>query len=210
MTMAAVGSAISESASSFTLTPSAVNDFILIEVISKTNTEYATALSSSNVTWLVLVSETVLGSEVSTVFIGKVTAASSATVTVTVNTGSPQLRIMGQEFSTTAGYSAVTLDSSATVANASTTDYPQLTPGHGSGELYFGYAYANSPTTAGSTSGYTYAIDANGNGMCYDASCTSSAQQPTWPSNGYYGIAVMMYEAASAPASIGLAMAAIV
>ena len=197
MTFAAVGPAITATASTFSLTPAGVGHFILLEVVSETAADYATALSSSNVTWSVLVAHTSLTANnvVATVFLGHVTAASAATVTVTLAAGSPTLRISGQEFSTTAGFSAVTLDTSGTV-NAATTLSPSLTPGHGSGELYFYYGFNSATATSGSTSGYTYNVDANGNGMCYDAACTSSAQQPAWgASDTISGIAVLLYEA---------------
>jgi hypothetical protein len=202
VTFAAVGSAITATATTFSLTPAAVGDFILVEVVSETEADYATALSSSNVTWSVLVAHTVLSANavVATVFLGHVTSASAATVTVTVAAGSPALRISGQEFSTTAGFAAVTLDTSGTV-NAATTLSPSLTPSHGSGELYFYYGFNATTATAGSTSGYTYDIDANGNGMCFDAACTSAAQQPAWgASDTISGIAVLLYEAPVTPA----------
>jgi hypothetical protein len=201
VTFAAVGPAITATASTFSLTPAGVGHFILLEVVSETAADYATALSSSNVTWSVLVAHTSLSANnvVATVFLGHVTAASAATVTVTLAAGSPTLRISGQEFSTTAGFSAVTLDTSGTV-NAATTLSPSLTPGHGSGELYFYYGFNSATATSGSTSGYTYNVDANGNGMCYDAACTSSAQQPAWgASDTISGIAVLLYEATTTP-----------
>jgi hypothetical protein len=201
VTFAAAGSAITATASTFSLTPAGVGHFILIEVVSETAADYATALTSSNVTWSVLVAHTSLTANnvVATVFLGHVTAASAATVTVTLAAGSPTLRISGQEFSTTAGFSAVTLDTSGTV-NAATTLSPSLTPGHGSGELYWYYGFNSATATTGSTSGYTYNVDANGNGMCYDAACTSGAQQPAWgASDTISGIAVLLYEAVTNP-----------
>ena len=125
------------------------------------------------------------------------TSASSATVTLTFNSSTSTIRGHWTEFSTSAGYSSVTLDSSGTV-NATTDNFPQLTPGHGSGELYFGFAVWPSSATAGSTSGYTYYVDAtNDNGSCWNTSCTSSAQQPVWGGTAaaINGIAVLLYEA---------------
>jgi hypothetical protein len=203
MTFAAVGSSFAQTSTSWSLTPAGVGNFILVEVISETAADWATALSSSNVTWSVLVAPTTVGADVSTVFIGQVTAASAATVTVTLNTGTPTLRIAGQEFSTSAGYSSVSLDTSGT-ATTSTLTYPSLTPTHGSGELYFGYAVNAGTAVAGSTSGYTYYVDANGNGLCFDASCTSSAQAPVWGGSAAVidGISVLLSESGPAPNGI--------
>lgn len=206
MTLAAVGTPITPTVSglTFPIAPAAVHDaggdhFIVVEVISTTAADWATALSSSNVTWdaspLVAHTSLTANSVVSTVFKGKVTAASSAVVTVTTNTGSPSIRVAAAEGSSTSGYSSVTLDNSNTV-NTTTTLSPSITPAHGSGEFYFYFGFNSSSATSGSTSGYTYGQDANGNGTCFRGSCTSSAQQPAWgASDTISGIAVMLYEA---------------
>jgi hypothetical protein len=209
MTLASAGSPVTPVVTglTFPLTPSAVHDsggdhFIVVEVISTTAADWATALSSSNVTWdaspLVAHTSLTANSVVSTVFKGKVTTAGLATVTVTTNTGSPSIRVAAVEGSSTAGYSAVTLDTSGTV-NAATTLCPGLTPAHGAGEFYFYFGFNAGSATAGSTSGYTYGADANGNGVCFRGSCTSGAQQPAWgASDTISGIAVLLYEAVTA------------
>jgi hypothetical protein len=204
VTLAAVGSAITPTVTglTFPLTPVGTGDVVVIEVISTTAADYATGLASSNVTWDAspLVAHTSLSanSVVSAVFKGKVTSAVLATVTVTMNTGTPTLRVGGLELSTTAGYSAVTLDTSG-IVNSATTLCPSLTPAHGSGEAYLYFGFNAGSSTSGSTSGYTYGQDASGNGLCYDAACTSSAQQPAFgASDTISGIAVLLYEAASA------------
>lgn len=214
MTFAAKGSIIEATATTFTLVPNTVNDFILMEIICEgtTSGENATALKSSNVNsnsnWTVLTGPTLVASGggtfyYSTMFIGEVTSTSSATATITISSGSPTVRGSGWEYSTSVGYSSVTLDTSGEM-NTSTLDYASLTPGHGSGELYFGYAFnSGSGYTAGSTSGYTYENDANGNGLCYNASCTSSAQQPVWSGTAVdiAGISVLLYEASTGTTS---------
>jgi hypothetical protein len=166
----------------FTLVPSTAGDFILFGVLcSSTTTSWATALTSAggNVTWSAL--GTHLASTVNTAttayFIGQVVTASSHTVTVTTNTGSPAMRAAGSEFSNTSGFAAVTLDASANVDVASAGSFPSVTPSQ-AGDLYWSYVFDNGTGTAGSTSGFTYRIDANGNPLCYNTSCTSSAQHP--------------------------------
>lgn len=206
MTLASVGSPITPTVTgkTFSIAPSAVHDaagdhFIVVEVISTTAADFATALSSSNVTWdaspVVAHTSLTANSVVSTVFKGKVTAASSAVVTVTTNAGSPSLRVAAVEGSSTAGYASVTLDVSGTV-NSATTLCPSLTPDHGPGEFYFYFGFNAGAATAGSTSGYTYGADASNNGVCFRGSCTSGAQQPSWgASDTISGIAVLLYEA---------------
>lgn len=202
MTFAAVGSAtIDSTANTFTLAPATLGlsagDFVVFSVYSKTYTDYATAMSSSNATWSVLVAHTAFGTTgVMTVFIGKITSTASETVTITVNSGSPTLRCAGWAFSTTAGYSAVALDTSGTVSS-STLDFPPLTPGHGSGELYFCFCYAaGTGFTAGSTSGYSYENDGSSNPLAFNADCASGVQQPVWSgtASDIYGIAVLLFE----------------
>jgi hypothetical protein len=206
MTLASVGSPITPTVTgkTFSIAPSAVHDaggdhFIVVEVISTTAADFATALSSSNVTWdaspVVAHTSLTANSVVSTVFKGKVTTAGSAVVTVTTNAGSPSLRVAAVEGSSTAGYASVTLDVSGTV-NSATTLCPSLTPGHGAGEFYFYFGFNAGAATAGSTSGYTYGADASNNGVCFRGSCTSGAQQPSWgASDTISGIAVLLYEA---------------
>lgn len=206
MTFAAVGSPVAVAASTFTFVPSATGDFVVAEVACSSATVSATALTSAggDITWSQLVAPTTLAAntQICTVFIGKVITASSHLVTVTFSGTAPTVRGFAQEGSSTAGFSAVTLDSSGTV-NSATANYPTLTPAHGAGGFYLGFAFNSSTAVAGSTSGYTYnaSVDGNGNGMCYNASCTSSAQTPVWgDSNSKSGVAVLLYEAALASA----------
>lgn len=187
---AAVGSAFHATATTFTLVPSATGNLVLCEVISETSADYATALSSSNVTWSVLVAHQVIGSYASTVFMGEVTAASSATVTVTLSAGAPTLRIAGHEFSCSTGFASVALDTSGAVNAAAA--FPSLTPA-AAGELYWGFAVASSTATAGTTSGYSYAIDGNGDPSAWNPGCTSSAQAPNAGGSGTLkGVAVLL------------------
>jgi hypothetical protein len=197
--------------STFSLTPSTVGDLILVEVISETVADYAIELSSTNVTWTVLVAHTALpaiGSlYISTIFIGEVTSTSTETVTVTYNTGSPTVRIFWAEFNNTTGYGNLELDTVG-VVSTSTLNFPSLTP-HGTGELYFGYAFNAGSAVAGSTSGYTYQIDANGNGACWNTDCTGSVQTPVWGGTAadIYGIAVLIREATPGPVTVSLPIA---
>jgi hypothetical protein len=187
-------------AKTFTLTPHAVGDFILLWVISETTADYASAVSSSNVNsgadWTVLVAHhTFTNNTVAqTVFIGQVTSTSGATVTVTT-AGSPVIRVAWQEFTTTAGYASVTLDAPGTTDTATGGTMPPVTPTklH---DLYCGYVYDNGSALAGSTSGYTYTVDAEFNTFAYNTSCANSTQTPNiGDGNGTSGIGVMLYEA---------------
>lgn len=206
MTFAAVGSGFgTANVSSFSLTPNTIGDIIICGIINASNpTVFATALSSSNVTWVTLGSSFAGSTNVKTqqVFLGTVTSTSTATVTITWSGTAPaSIEIAGQEFSTTVGASSVTLDVQGHIDSTGTTTWASLTPGHGSGELYWGYAYNTGSAVAGSTSGFTYNAnpDGHGNGMAYNPNCANSAQAPVWgDTTEAFGIMVLVYEASAA------------
>jgi hypothetical protein len=195
----------------FTLVPVSAGDFILMGIVcSGTTADWATALSSAagQVTWSVLVGHNVFTNNgvTETVFLGQVVTAASHTVTITTNAGTPTIRAGGQEFSNTAGFSAVTLDASGTIDVISSGKFPSVTPTR-AGDLYWSFIFDNGAGTAGSTSGYVYGTDTNGNLKCYNLACANSAQQPNigdTATDGDSGIAVMLYEASgSSPRRIG-------
>jgi hypothetical protein len=204
VTFTAVGSPVfpTVSGSTFTLVPSAVGDFIMLTVlVGSTNADWATALSSTggNVTWASVGTPAHIASGVgntttTAMFIGKVVTAASHTVTITVNAGSPTLHVGFMEFSNTLGFSAVTVDASGTVDVLSSGHFPAVTPTR-SGDLYWSYIFDNGTGLAGSTSGYTYALDPNANPLCFNVNCANSTQTPNiGDTNGTTGIAVMLYE----------------
>lgn len=196
MTFAAVGSLIQfQNVGSFSLTPGGIGDLILVEAVSQT--AYVTGLSSSNVTWTQMGSNftgTAAGASLfCNVWAGKVTSTSAQTVTISGGNSLHQ-DIIGFEYSSTIGGWALDVQGNL---DAATNAYPSLTPGHGAGELYFGFSVNSGSAVAGTTSGYVYAIDGASNGLCYDVNCTSSTQSPTWgaaDNAGKTGIAVLVYE----------------
>lgn len=195
--MTPVGSPIQAAALTFTLVPSHVGDFIVIEVIAEAGGSVPTAMSSTNVTWSSPIASalTPVSSYNAAVFIGTVTSTSSATVTVTLSSGSPTMRICGQEFSSTNGAAAVRLAGWAITSLGVSLIYPPLVPA-GPGCLYFGYAADTSTASPGSAPGYTYFVDAHSNGMCYNASCSSAPQAPAWLDNSTRdGLAVILTDA---------------
>ena len=207
MTFAASGTIIQSQATTFSLTPHAVGNIILFSVTGNSTSSVPSSMSSSNVTWAKLgtAGTTDSGSpfnpSTAQVFIGTVTATSAATVTIAWTGTTPAtIQCAGQEFSSTVGASSVTLDVQATLnADTGTNAWPSLTPGHGAGELYFGYALDNGTALAGSTTGYTYQTEANGNGMAYNVSCPNAATHPVWGDVGQtFGVMLLVYEASAA------------
>jgi hypothetical protein len=204
MTFTASGPLIEADTASFNLTPHAVSDangqhFILLGVANFNDSAPVTALASSNVSWSVLVPGTVVGNYAITVFLGHVTSATLAPVTVTATDTTLGLRIGGQEFASTAGFAAVTLDKFGTL-DVTGTGWPPLNPAH-TGSLYFGYELNDGSAVNGSTSGFVYQSDSHGNGLAYRLSCPAgTATSPVWGDTDLRdAMAVLVYEASSAP-----------
>ena len=203
MTFTAVGSPFfAANSSTFSLTPGGVGDLILVQVINEDNdTVFASALSSSNVTWSQMGSSIFNASGLVTAvqFAGKVTSTGTATVTVSWSGSAPSnIRLAGSEFSSTIG--SWVLDVQGSV-NGDTNTWASLTPAT-SGELYWGFCLDETTAVAGSTSGYTYTVDpVHGNGMAFNPSCASGiATAPVWgDSTQVFGIMNLVREAGSGP-----------
>jgi hypothetical protein len=199
VTFTAVGSLIQQTATSFSLTPHAVGDLILLEIIQITNaTVTVTGVSSSNVTWVQMGSGATYsqGANVGTaaLFAGKVTSTSAATVTISWSGTTPATIFAdGQEFSSTVG--SWLLDVQGNLNSASgTSTWPSLTP-RAAKELYFGFGFDTGTAVAGSTTGFTYDVDSHGNGVAFNPACAVSAQAPVWGDSGFtFGIMVLVRE----------------
>jgi hypothetical protein len=119
---------------------------------------------------------------VSTPGASTVTVAYSASVT-SIDTG-----LSAQEFSASSGSSTVwATDTGGGTSNTSSAKvtFPKLTP-KGTGELYFGYDATANHASAGTTSGFHYAITSNNDIVAYDTN-VSSAVQPTARQSGVLG-----------------------
>ena len=202
MTFSAIGTIFTLTASGQSLTPHTAGDFILAEVYNFSNTtSTCTGLSSTNATWVPLTASQAgtNNAQCSRVFIGTVTAASAAAVTVSWSGTAPSFLVSGQEFSSTNGAAAVTLDKQGLLdSGAGTATWPSLTPANPS-ELYFGYCGAFNDT-AGSTSGYVYQDDGNGNGLAYNLSCAAGTPTaPVWGTGAQltFGIVILVTDQAA-------------
>lgn len=203
MSWSAVGGIIHATTSTFSLTPGGAGDLILLEVTTGNATSSCTGVSSSNVTWI-QVGTTFTGSgnpNAASVFAGTVTSTSTQTVTLSFSGAPSTIRADGQEFSSTAGSWAID-GSQGNLDTGATNTWVSLTPS-ASGALYWGYAFDSGTATAGSTPGYVYVPDANGNGMAYNLSCASGvATAPVWGDSGFaFGIMVLMKETGTIPAA---------
>ena len=180
------------------LTPSvtahAVGDVILLHVTTEGSAP-PTGVSGGDATWT-QVGTTVRGSVNSglsaAVYEGTVTAAGTAQATVTTSGTASAVRIGGQEYNPGAGQTGV-LVSQANLDVTGTSTGPSITA-TGSNELYSFYGFDTGTGSAGSTPGYTYEIDNNGNEYAYDPD--SPTQPPVFgDSNVAFGIAVLMESA---------------
>ena len=100
----------------------------------------------------------------------------------------PSLRIAGQEHNPGSGQTGV-LVGQANLGVSWTGTGPSITP-TGNNELYSFYGFDTGTGSAGSTPGYTYELDSNGNVYSYDPA--SPAQPPAFgDSNVAFGTAVL-------------------
>jgi hypothetical protein len=102
------------------------------------------------------------------------------------------VRIAGQEYNPGPGQTAVFV-AQANLDVTGTATGPSITPTAGN-ELYSFYGFDTDIGSAGSTPGYTYELDDNGNPYTYDP--TSPTQPPVFgDSNIAFGIATLMESA---------------
>jgi hypothetical protein len=193
-----VGALIQGTSLTPSVTAQAAGDVILLHVTTEGGAP-PTGISGGGATWTQLGS-TLTGSVNSgfsaAVYEGTVTAAGTATATVTTSGTPSAVRIAGQEYNPGSGQTGV-LVSQANLDVTGTSTGPSITP-TGSNELYSFYGYDTDIGSAGSTAGYTYEVDDNGNVYAYDPA--SPTQPPAFgDSNVAFGIAVLM-QSASAPA----------
>ena len=185
-----VGGLIQGTSLTPSVTTQAVGDVILLHVT--TQGAAPTGISGGDATWK-QVGTTLTGSVNSgffaAVYEGTVTTAGTAKATVTTSGTASVVRIAGQEYNPGAGQTAV-LVSQANLDVTGTSTGPSITT-TGNNELYSFYGYDTDIGSAGSTPGYTYELDNNGNIYAYDP--TSPTQPPTFGDPDIaFGIAVLL------------------
>ena len=182
------------------INPQKVNDIIVMHVISQGSAP-PTGVTGGNCTWKqagTTFNGTVNAGFSSAVFVGTATATGAATATISFSGSPTAIRGITQEFLSSTGQYQV-LTPQGNLDNTGSNSFPTLTP-TAPNILYSGYAFSSSTTTAGSTPGYTYQTDANGNEYCYNPSCQQQAQTPTAGNATLtFGTAVLI----SAPQSTG-------
>jgi hypothetical protein len=119
------------------------------------------------------------------IWLGKITTTGASTITITPSgpTTSINIDLDAQEFTAGLGTSTIwardgSQQSGQTNASSTTVTFPSLTA-VGGGELYFGHARVPAAPVAGSTTGFTYVTDANGNQIAYNGNAGSGTVAPT-------------------------------
>jgi hypothetical protein len=116
-------------------------------------------------------------------WMGKVTTAGAATITVAYSNAAHSTTLWCREFKMTGGTNTWTVDVSGSSNNPSsgTITFPTFTP-TGSGELYVGVGLPINSATAGSTPGFTYDIlPPYGDVAIFNPSCPASSVGATCP-----------------------------
>lgn len=187
--------------SSFSLTPAAVGDLVLVAVAQQSNkTVTATALASTNATWTLL--GTFKGSNNTrtiALFQGVVSAASAATVTVTWSGTAPAvIRIATQEFTSSTG--SFSQDGSIATMDVVTaqTNWPVMSPG-AANELYWGYNIVQGTVTNGTQPDFVYTKDASGNTSAYNLATAQPSEGAVWGSASQQFGATLLMRAGSGP-----------
>jgi hypothetical protein len=191
-TWTAEGSFIQSQGATFATHPAAVGDLLVMHV-STEGSAPPLSISGGNYTWAQLGS-TYTGVTnagfCSAVFVGTATATSAGTATISYSGTPSAFRNAGQPWRSSTG--AYTLIDQEFLDSTGTNTMPAIKP-TAAGQLYSVYEFDNSTSTPGTTPGYTYDIDADGNGLCFNGNCTIATQSPTFgDSTCAFGTAVML------------------
>lgn len=214
MTFTPVGSflqaAVSPGPGTISLNNQAAGDLILLSAITDSTANWVNSVTGGGATWSQIGTRFTgtSNARTATLWQGTVTATGAQTATLGITGGAPNIRAAGGEFSVTSGSWALDVQGNLDGAGAST--WPSLTPS-GAGELYFGFAIDSGSAVAGSTSGYTYNVTAQGNGCAWNPS-VPAASAPAWgDSSQVFGVMILVAEtggaAAAAPRSLALGQA---
>jgi hypothetical protein len=191
-TFTAVGSLIQSLTDTVTVDPESVGDLVLLHVISLGDAPPA-SVAGGNCTWQQVgttFTGTIQAGFVCAVYAGTAIATGSAAATASF-TGSPtSIILLGQEYYSSTGQWQFI--SQGGLDSTDTDTMPTLNP-TAPGQLYASASLDAITSTAGSTPGYTYQTDSNGNGYVYNPSCGTGPQTPVYgDANHGFGVSVLM------------------
>jgi hypothetical protein len=187
-----VGGLIQSATPTIAVNPVHVGDFVVLHLSSQGSAP-PNGISGGNCTWQQV--GTTFNGTVNTgfscaVWVGTATATGSAPATVTYSGTPTAIRNAGHAYTSSSG--TFTFVSQGNLDSAGTSVMPSVSPS-AAGQLYSCFDFDNATATAGTTTGYTYEVDSNGNGYCFNPSCAGTAQAPVWNDlTGAFGTAVML------------------
>lgn len=194
----AVGSLQQGASLTPSITTTKVGDFILYHVITEGSAP-PTGISGGNCTWQQIgttFTGTVNTGFSAAVYLGTVTAVGTAVATITASGVPTATRTSGQEYHSSTGQIVFVTQANLDVTGSNTG--PNINP-TAANQLYSFYGFSSSTTTAGSTPGYTYEIDNNGNAYVFNTSMPQPSVAPVVGNSTLtFGIAVLMYASLSA------------
>lgn len=168
----AVGDFIETTDTSFTWTPAAAGNILVVIADSTESGNPVTAASSETAAWARVVSGVKAGSftvTAETAFVGTSAGVTEETVTLTTAAAPGNLRVLAHEFST--GGVPVSLATFVTMDGDSDGDSVSAWPAIAGTGLVFGYERnfgdGDGAAAAGTTAGVSYYVDANTNGGAY-------------------------------------------
>lgn len=192
-TFTSVGSLIQSLTNTVTVSPQSLGDLVLLHVFSIGNAP-AASIQGGNCNWQQVgtaFTGTVNSGFVCAVFAGTAIATGSATATVSFTGTATSIILLGQEYYSSTGQWQFISQGGLDVS-PDTNTMPTLSP-TASGQLYASASLDGVTSTAGSTPGYVYQVDGNGNGYVYNPACTTSPQAPVFgDSNHNFGLSVLM------------------
>jgi hypothetical protein len=192
-----VGGLIQSSGSTIATSPAQVGDLIVLHVITN-GTAPPSGVTGGNYNWQQIGSTfngTVNVGFIGAVFVGTATATGASTATIAFAGTPTTIRNAAQAHRSSTGKFAFITQNE--LDSAGTNTMPAVTAA--AGELYSVFEFDNVTSTAGSTPGYTYDIDANGNCLCFNPNCSAGVQAPVMgDSTCAFGIAVLLQAGGSA------------
>lgn len=187
-TISAVGSAATSGGTGTTtlsVSPTAVGDVLVLATnLTSTTLSVSSVAGGGVTTWARIAGPFVGSSGTIGMWMGQVTTAGSATITVTGSgsLASTTVRLLAQQFTSTRGaltqWGLAVASNGVTNASSTTVTYPTIVP-DGTNQVYIGYARtANAGSTSGQTAGYTVQLDNGSNPFIYGPNVAVS-QSPT-------------------------------
>ena len=156
-------------------------DLLVCQVVSTDRTNWCTGLSGASVTWtqVTTVVQGVTENFSAVGFFGVVnTPVTNQNLTPSWQLGTaPTFHTRIREFTVSTGQWF--LDTFGSIDSAGTASWASLTPA-AAGELYWGWAGNSGTASPGTTSGFTYELDLDGDGAAFNPACGSGAVQAVW------------------------------